>query len=226
MNEKEFLSPSNMWLMFGCSMSVLESPKNNGSILMKSGHDAMKLVMVNKAKDIISFHYTDDYKDWIDNLRYLRVPVGPLVTIHEGLYTSWIPFKTFLNSYYEGTDRQRKIDVTGYSRGGHFAVLCARHLRKNMGFITVRCMTFGAPRVGGSNFADEYQKLDIITVSVRNGYDIVPVLPPRRFGYVSVGTPFRLKQPFYHAITHRFRDHSRYSYAEKIVERTSEKWKY
>lgn len=96
---------------------------------------------------------------------------------------------------------ERKLIITGHSKGGGIAQMAAvrlRHLRPTV-------VTFGAPMVGDIAFASEYP-LAIdgggVTLTRYEGYsDIVPHLPP--LGYRAVGRavaevelPANLKLPY------------------------------
>jgi predicted lipase len=112
-------------------------------------------------------------------------------TIHDGFYTAWSFFKPEIKKYLEHVDPKKRITVTGRSRGGALAELCARDLKKNRGR-DCTCYTYAAPAVGVQEYAEEYRKLGILLHRVTVNADIVPELPPASLGFRHVGNHIHL----------------------------------
>lgn len=149
-------------------------------------------------------------RDWVSNLRAfpdagVRERSG--YTIHDGFYEGWRPFKDSIDSLLEVT-RDREWFITGHSRGGALAALCARHIAKNRGK-ACSCVTYCAPAQGGKKYRDEVNKLPIDLTNVVHGADIVPKMPPKILGYRHAGKTYRWKENWWHYIlpSYRIRDH-------------------
>lgn len=75
-----------------------------------------------------------------------------------------------------------RIWLTGHSKGGALAVLCAylccEELRREFPELHIQVRTFAAPRVGDKVFVEHYDSLDIQTKRFEYGGDIVPHMPP------------------------------------------------
>ena len=75
------------------------------------------------------------------------------------------------------------ILVTGHSLGGAIATLCGARLTHSDYRPVI--YTFGAPRIGDHAFASRFDHIHLFRFV--NNNDIVPRLPPTKFGYVHPG---------------------------------------
>jgi predicted lipase len=140
--------------------------------------------------------------------------------IHDGFYTGWSYFKPIITDYVKVLKKnkiKKELLCTGHSRGGALSTLCARHIAKNLK-LSCSNISFGAPAQGTKQYRDEYNKLPIDSTYVINGYDIVPTMPPKQFGFRHVGKPFLLSQPIWHKWFCKISDHYYSSYEKKIKE--------
>ena len=132
-----------------------------------------------KAKNeiIIAVDETDTGKEWLSNFDMAPVING----FHHGFYT--VAFKFYvmikealrdLTSY----DRNMKVTVQGWSRGGGIAPIIDYLLRKD-GYTNTQTVTFAAPRCttlkGRRNLIEE----GVVHHRVEAGLDIVDNVPPR-----------------------------------------------
>jgi len=146
---------------------------------------------------VISFEGTKNIKGWISNFdpyplngdeynkKYLKNGRWGRGTIHDGFYTSWSFFKPCINKIietYHLDSKDKLIFISGHSRGGALAELCSRHLAKNLK-IENSCITFAAPACGTKKYRDQFRLLPINGTRIINGWDIVPDLPPKSFGF-------------------------------------------
>lgn len=146
---------------------------------------------------VFSFRGTDNTKGWISDFdvfplkneeyleKHLKNGKWGSGTIHDGMYTAWLFFKSCINSIIRDfglEDDQRMIIVTGHSRGAAFAELCSRHLAKNYG-IPSSCFTYGGPAIGTKKYRDLFRSLPINGTRVVNGWDIVTRIPPHALGF-------------------------------------------
>lgn len=136
---------------------------------------------------IISWRGSQQAQDWINDFN------GWHTVIPYGNYTSKIQVhRGFLKCYksvrgkileYISTHREsiHQIFVAGHSLGGALSLLCALDIQYNCG-IHPKVFTSGAPCVGNKEFARSYNKRVPDTTRTYARRDIVPKLPPRRFG--------------------------------------------
>lgn len=149
-------------------------------------------------------------RDWVSNLSAFPATTELKkngLLIHHGFYEGWRPFKQHIDSII-GQPAQRDKDwyVTGHSRGGALAALCARHIAKNRDK-PCSCITYAAPAQGGKEYRNELNTLPIDLTNIVHGYDIGPEMPHRALGYRHAGKTYWWKEPWWHRFTHKIRDH-------------------
>jgi predicted lipase len=178
---------------------------------------------------VLCFAGSNDIFDWISNFTFLPLAEGK--TIHDSWYNSFCKFKLDISSIVgdyavkcKENYKKCNILVCGHSRGSVLATLAARHIAKNLS-IPCSCIAFGSPRIGTIKFKDEYEKLPIYHIRIKNGYDIVCDLPFKKwFGltikelsFYEVFSEVVIKQPFWHLLPHlRVQDHVEY---DKVLEK-------
>lgn len=140
--------------------------------------------------NVVAFRGTElDVEDWLTDLDCKKNnELG--VNVHNGFFKAatkaLVGVKTSLRSL--GLTGQSPIIFTGHSLGGAIAILAAYMFSLENSYQTAWVYTFGAPRVGGKEFAKEYNRiLGDMTFRVNNGADIVPRVPTRFMGYAHVG---------------------------------------
>ncbi|MDT3685856.1 MAG: lipase family protein [Pseudorhodoplanes sp.] len=86
-------------------------------------------------------------------------------------------------------DRKTPLYFTGHSLGGALAVTAAARALRDMDVMASGVYTFGAPRVGAAAFAEAYNAsgLGERTFRLIHGLDIIPTVPPSRFGFRHAG---------------------------------------
>ena len=67
--------------------------------------------------------------------------------------------------------------------GAALALLDSVYLHLQLPSITTRFVGYGLPRTGNQAFADFVDSQSISVTHINNKKDIVPILPPRSFGY-------------------------------------------
>lgn len=148
--------------------------------------------------------------------------------IHDGFYTGWSYFKKPIENALRGAgiDPERTpIYVTGHSRGGALAELCARHLAKNLGMPIKGLITFASPAPGTKEYRDQFRMLPINGTWVRNRWDIVTFLPPPSFGFkhgcsnlVWLNQKPKIAKLLF---GHRIRDHYYTSYDREVMRKVA-----
>jgi len=92
----------------------------------------------------------------------------------------------------KGRPPRRSFVVTGHSLGSALATLFVmKNKGKNRFDITTAC-TFASPRVGETEFAEQFNQLALTSWRIVNTQDVVPKLPLRLpfFDYRHVATPY------------------------------------
>lgn len=180
------------------------------------------VLMEQRDKIVISFAGTKNVRAWVSN--FDPYPLGEGM-IHDGFYCAWSFYKEALDRYFRNSFNvsgkdfsgiKKDLWITGHSRGGALAALCARHFSKNRGKRSV-CVTFGAPAQGTGEYAREYEDLKMFHRRVVNGYDIVPKMPPRNLGFYHPWGLIHLGQPVWHKWFHKIRDHFYSNYTKAIL---------
>jgi len=127
---------------------------------------------------------------WGDNFlaakyKWPRNVVGSLV--HSGFFLSWRNLRQTTFDKVSRLPKGKPLVITGYSRGGAFAIFAAIELKK-LGYQIRDVVTFGQPKVGNREFVRAFLKLypNGIKRFVHNR-DLVPHLPPAamKFEHIS-----------------------------------------
>jgi len=110
------------------------------------------------------------------------------VQVHKGFLTSYQSFESIISTQIqEACTRARinTINITGHSRGGALATLCAFDLAERHRDMQVRVVVWASPRVGNEAFADVYRRIpNLVHTSFANSLDVVPQIPPAVLGKV------------------------------------------
>ena len=175
-------------------------------------------------KIIISFRGTKNIRGWLSNINVFPLKNDFIIsdgswgkgTICDGFYSGWIWFKSPVAEFIKNSNK--KIICTGVSRGGVLAILCARHIAKNVGR-SCSCITFGSPAPGNKYCRDEIDNLPINLTRVVNGYDIVPEVPPYILGFRQPGKLKWLHRSFIRKffMSMRIKDHFYSSYTKSLM---------
>mmetsp|Transcript_19692 Transcript_19692/g.33758 ORF Transcript_19692/g.33758 Transcript_19692/m.33758 type:complete len:703 (-) Transcript_19692:709-2817(-) len=167
-------------------------------------YDASGFVGIDESQGFIvtAFRGTVSLKNWINNLRICKITAGKTadaafqtlpsdVTVHVGFLETFSSIADEMIEEVMNLHRQYpsfKLYVTGHSRGGAKATLCALHLAlAGISGEQIYLYTFGSPRVGNQAFAREVNSRLVYNFRVVNNYDLVPALPLRKAGFHHVG---------------------------------------
>lgn len=188
----------NAYLMALCSDLVYRSKRGTSAQIKKWGFTHCRseagprsteyFVAKNEEAIVVSFRGTEKPKlekwglkidDWMTDVQVNLTP-GPLGECHEGFSRAlagiWPDLRDRIKDY---QNNGQGIWLTGHSLGGALATLAAAKFCELA--IPVRCVyTFGAPRVGDTNFADKLSlKMEGGFFRVVNNNDVVTRIPPR-----------------------------------------------
>jgi len=174
-------------------------------------------------KIIIAFSGTKNLRAMINN--FDAYPLGEGMIL-DGFYRSWEYYKDAFDRFIRDNFHVRANDfsgikkelfITGHSRGGALASLCARHFAKNRRK-TNTCYSFGAPPQGTKQYVDQYNQLPPLNIRCVNGYDIVPtMLLPKSLGFLHQNYLHWFPQPLWHRWFHKIRDHYYSNYTKAIL---------
>ena len=130
--------------------------------------------------------------DWLYNFRIWKSfsTIGNF-KIHKGMNEKIEVCLSFLKSNLRLDD---EVYVSGHSLGGALSYLAAYALKSQLNTNIVGVYTFGAPRVGGSDWKEAYDTLLYDkTFSYQNNGDYISTLPPAFLGYCNVGQQIKLQ---------------------------------
>lgn len=142
---------------------------------------------------VIAFRGTEpgNLRDWMNNTNILMKPgYGGHVHagFHQALEDIWADIATQIGLF---NYNNQAIFLTGHSLGGSLAKMTAVRLPSRYQDLIQGIYSFGSPRVGNQQFADNYnQKFRDRTFRMINHRDIVTRLAPRSFGYRHVNSSY------------------------------------
>lgn len=139
---------------------------------------------------------------------YDLAPDAPRAQLHEGFTNAYRSIQDRIHDYVR-QQRPGSVTITGHSLGGALATLCAIDIQLTyQGNHPVEIYTFGAPRVGNSDFQTLYDANVSDSFRIVNGLDIVPGLPRWWQGYRHVNSLHRVGTRFtYRILSRRVTDH-------------------
>lgn len=159
----------------------------------------------NEKTVIIAFRGTRENIDWkVSNLRMLPVLLqncntgSQKIKVHQGFQnTLYYKDKSTKCNSFDAVIKHlndlnlignRKIVVTGHSLGGALATLFTVKLRAKMP-VEIKnqlqeIVLFGSPAVGLKNFRNFYNELNLKTIRIINGSDVVPFTPPLFYHHI------------------------------------------
>jgi triacylglycerol lipase len=107
--------------------------------------------------------------------------------VHAGFWQSCQAVWPDIETAIQQQRSQQQLILTGHSLGGALAVLAADQFQR-CGHDVNGVYTFGCPRIGDRTFAMQYnRRLYNHTYRLVNHKDVVPHLPPNKFGYAHIG---------------------------------------
>lgn len=181
------------------------NPLKHKFLLKKKPIKVIKMVKANdigyasleNSRLVINFNGTDDRKDWRNNLKTMR---NDRRDVHTGFYETALKFREEIDriiDMYLDYNPNPSIVLCGHSRGGAIAKEIARYIAKYRK-LKVRLFVYGAPRIGGDEWLEEFLSLPIEYYDVINGGDIVPNIPPKAFGFEDLPNQIQLRRKFWH----------------------------
>lgn len=122
-------------------------------------------ILSNSELVIVCFRGSDEPLDWVSHIgdaNFVSTMIiappdwGPMVRVHKGFYDAVdVVYQIIVNEVRNRMMNGAKLFLTGHSRGGSLATLCAYRLQRDQIDVS-GVYTFGAPRVGDQNFSVVY----------------------------------------------------------------------
>lgn len=141
-----------------------------------SGHHGY--ITTNAMHTVIAIRGSGELEDWRNNLRYWQEPYRFGGHVHAGFALAARGISQVIQAelrrapeLYDG----RSLWLTGHSSGGAVAILVGQELAAQ-NFAVDGIFTFGAPKVGDSEFACSYPLRRLVHAYVALG-DLIPLLP-------------------------------------------------
>ena len=183
-------------------------------------NDASFVTFKEGKKLYIYFEWSNGVKDWINNFRFLALPIRPYKGMksgvwfcHRGFQKVWKSIEPHLVEAIRDTSVE-EIEIVGYSHGAAIAQLCYEYVKYHRQDVTVTGVGFGSPRVvWGIISKTAKARFEGFTV-IRNSKDIVTHLPPVVFGYRHIGKVIKIGKDSKGLID----DHKVSSYKESLKE--------
>ncbi len=154
--------------------SILPMPSTGGFVARN--HDTTFVV----------FQGTDPLllANWVSDFNFLPTALG----IHQGFDKALDVVWDDVTGALKQSQPTSHLLVTGHSLGAALAALCASRVADERGIVSDAVYAFGMPRVGTPEFAAKYNgRLGNRTYRLVHGDDIVPTIPPTKFGFCHVG---------------------------------------
>ncbi len=181
---------------------------------------------------IICFRGTSGLEAWLTDFKPYPLDSDNQCSrgyIHDGFYDAWANFKPVIDQYFRDSLGlsssdfslcSKQVFITGHSRGGALASLCARHFAKNRK-LSVRLVSFGSPAQGTEQYQIECDSLPIQHSRIVNHRDIVPTLPPHALGFRHWGAlnlmNYEIHYDFNPLIVDSVYDHAYSRYTDSLI---------
>lgn len=140
-------------------------------------------IFYNKNQIDICFKGTSTFNDICFNFDiYPRIFINENIRIHNGFLKKYLSMKnniikTINFIIHNKTNKIKEISFNGHSSGGAIANIASLDMSYIYENLSIKCVTFGAPRVGNKDFIDEYNKRIKNSLRVVNNNDIITYVP-------------------------------------------------
>lgn len=138
-------------------------------------------IFYNKNQIDICFKGTSTINDICFNFDiYPRIFINEKIRIHNGFLKKYLSMKNNIikniNQILNENDI-KEISFNGHSSGGAIANIASLDMSYIYENMNIKCVTFGAPRVGNKEFIEEYNKRIQKSLRIVNENDIITQVP-------------------------------------------------
>jgi len=130
----------------------------------------------------ICFKGTSNYNDVCINIDMcLESYINKEIKIHKGFLNKYLSIKSIIFDYVAKIIKNNQIEeicLNGHSSGGAIASIATLDMTYLYKDKIIKCITFGAPKIGNKKFVEEYNSQVKFSLRIINKNDIIPYLPP------------------------------------------------
>jgi len=159
-------------------------------------YDDKIYILHNNNKINICFRGSYTFKDFLINFNICQKKyIKDDIKVHAGYLNFYLNIKDSIkNRICEIIQKHNISDIifTGHSLGGSIATIASYDSTNYINNINIKCITFGAPKVGNKNFIDEYNKKILYSYRIVNNNDLIEHSPPI-FIFKHIHEPIYLK---------------------------------
>jgi len=140
-------------------------------------------IFYNNKKIDICFKGTSTFNDICFNLDiYPRIFINDSIRIHNGFLKKYLSMKNNIIKNINlilknNKNKIKEISFNGHSSGGAIANIASLDMSYIYDNINIKCMTFGAPRVGNLDFINAYNSKIKNSLRIVNQNDIITYVP-------------------------------------------------
>lgn len=151
-------------------------------------YDDKIYILYNNNKINVCFRGTYTMKDFLINLNFCKKKYFKNdIEIHAGYLNYYLNIKD--NIKYKICNITQKHNITdiiftGHSLGGSIATIASLDSTNYINNINIKCITFGAPKVGNDKFIDEFNKKILYSYRVVNSNDLIQYTPVFLFKHI------------------------------------------
>lgn len=136
-----------------------------------------------------SFRGSHNLHNWLDNIQVSKISPynNSDIKVEKGFFKEYSFIKEKLIDNLQKLSKkysENKLLITGHSAGASLATLMAYDIIKDFPEFKLEYLYhFGSPRVGNSEFSNDFNSYNISSFRVTHYYDIVPHVPEEFLGY-------------------------------------------
>ena len=142
------------------------------------------LVEIKNDNILIAFKGTTTKKEIMADMNIAMIPMGNLGDVHTGFYNLFNERKLEILELLRKHSEKEIITFTGHSLGGALATVSALYFSISLPQRVIKCITFGAPRVGDKRFKQFFERHVSYSIRFINNGDWVPKVPMGKYRHV------------------------------------------
>jgi hypothetical protein len=151
----------------------------NNYIYINELNNTKCIIFYNNTSIDICFKGTTNIANVCSNIQILLKSYNN-IKVHNGFLNQYLILKNKLFNNIDNIIKNNnisEISLSGHSSGGAIANIASIDFCKKYNDISIKCVTFGSPKVGNKNFVDEYNKYVKDSYRIVNKNDIIEYFP-------------------------------------------------